>query len=167
MKAVTHPGTILGVGPNFLPHTADLRATPTEYPTLFFKGRHTIIGPGDAIPLPPLSTRVTAEAELGLVIGKRMHKVDVEDALGCVAGGCCVLDQTAGDVLQMDSRMLTLSKNFPGFFSYDPDVVPLEPGDIVSTGTPGAVVLSPGDVVECHISGMKTLRNTVAGAAAS
>ena len=132
MKAVTHPGTILGVGPNFLPHTADLRATPTEYPTLFFKGRHTIIGPGDAIPLPPLSTRVTAEEELGLVLGKRMHKVDVEDALGCVA-----------------------------------DVVPLEPGDTVSTGTPGAVVLSPGDVVECHISGMKTLRNTVAGAAAS
>ncbi|HUY51439.1 MAG TPA: fumarylacetoacetate hydrolase family protein [Streptosporangiaceae bacterium] len=213
MRVAARPdaaGTIVGVGLNFLPHAADLRATPTEFPTLFFKGRHTIIGPGDVIPLPSMSRRVTAEAELGLVIGERMYRVDAANALDYVAGGCCVLDQTAEDVLQMDSRMLTLSKNFPGFFSFGPDVVsldelgspaaglgevrvcthlngacarsatladmrfgpaqllafisqvmPLEPGDIVSTGTPGAVVLSPGDVVECQISGMRTLRNNV------
>jgi 2-keto-4-pentenoate hydratase/2-oxohepta-3-ene-1,7-dioic acid hydratase in catechol pathway len=217
MRAVIRPeeaGTIVGVGLNFLPHAADLRAKPTEYPTLFFKGRHTVIGPGDVIPLPSMSGRVTAEAELGLVIGRRMYRVDAADALGYVAGGCCVLDQTAEDILQMDSRMLTLSKNFPGFFSFGPEVVsldelgspaaglaevrvcthlngaclrsatladmrfgpaellsfisqvmPLERGAIVSTGTPGAVVLSPGDVVECRISGMQPLSNPVAAAA--
>ena len=58
MRSVIGPdeaGTIVGVGLNFLPHAADLRATPTEYPTLFFKGRHTVIGPGDVIPLPSMS----------------------------------------------------------------------------------------------------------------
>jgi 2-keto-4-pentenoate hydratase/2-oxohepta-3-ene-1,7-dioic acid hydratase in catechol pathway len=204
------PETIVGVGLNFLPHAADLKAAPTEFPTLFFKGRHTIIGPGDVIPLPAMSRRVTAEAELGLVIGRRMYRVGAADALGYVAGGCCVLDQTAEDVLQMDSRMLTVSKNFPGFFSFGPEVasldelaspagglsgvrvstcvngvcarsatladmrfgpaellafisqvMPLECGDIVSTGTPGAVVLSPGDVIECQISGLLPLRNIV------
>jgi 2-keto-4-pentenoate hydratase/2-oxohepta-3-ene-1,7-dioic acid hydratase in catechol pathway len=40
-------------------------------------------------------------------------------------------------------------------------VMPLECGDIVSTGTPGAVVLSPGDVVECRITGLRPLINTV------
>jgi 2-keto-4-pentenoate hydratase/2-oxohepta-3-ene-1,7-dioic acid hydratase in catechol pathway len=208
-------GTIVGVGLNFLPHAADLRAAPTEYPTLFFKGRHTVIGPGDVIPLPSMSGRVTAEAELGLVIGRRMYRVDAADALDYVAGGCCVLDQTAEDILQMDSRMLTVSKNFPGFFSFGPELVsldelgapagglagvrvcthlngaclrsatladmrfgpaellsfisqvmPLERGAIVSTGTPGAVVLSPGDVVECRISGLQPLGNPVAAAAA-
>ena len=208
-------GTIVGVGLNFLPHAADLRATPTKYPTLFFKGRHAVIGPGDAIPLPSMSGRVTAEAELGLVIGRRMYRVDPADALDYVAGGCCVLDQTAEDILQLDSRMLTVSKNFPGFFSFGPELVsldelaspagglagvrvcthlngaclrsatladmrfgpaellsfisqvmPLERGAIVSTGTPGAVVLSPGDVVECRISGLQTLSNRVAAAAA-
>lgn len=212
---LAQPETIVGVGLNFLPHAADLRATPTEYPTLFFKGRHTIIGPGDVIPLPAMSHRVTAEAELGLVLGRRMYRVDAADALGYVAGGVCVLDQTAEDILQMDSRMLTVSKNFPGFFSFGPDMVPLdelaslaggleevrvcthlngaclrsavladmrfgpaellsfisqvmplEPGDIVSTGTPGAVVLSPGDMVECRITGMQPLCNPVEAAQA-
>lgn len=218
MRTAARPddvGSIVGVGLNFLPHAADLGARPTKYPTLFFKGRHTIIGTGDSIPLPPMSSRVTAEAELGLVIGDRMYKVDSGEALNYVAGGCCVLDQTAEDVLQLDSRMLTLSKNFPGFFSFGPEIVsldelsspaglrdvrvcthlngacvrsatlddmrfgcaellsfisqvmPLEPGDIVSTGTPGAVVLAPGDVVECQISGMQTLRNQARAAASA
>jgi len=218
VRSVLRPeeaGTIVGVGLNFLPHAADLRATPTEYPTLFFKGRHTVIGPGDAIPLPSMSGRVTAEAELGLVIGRRMYRVEAADALDYVAGGCCVLDQTAEDILQMDSRMLTVSKNFPGFFSFGPELVsldelgspagglagvrvcthlngaclrsatladmrfgpaellsfisqvmPLERGAIVSTGTPGAVVLAPGDVVECRISGLEPLSNAVVAAAA-
>jgi 2-keto-4-pentenoate hydratase/2-oxohepta-3-ene-1,7-dioic acid hydratase in catechol pathway len=42
MRTVIRPdegGMIVGVGLNFLPHAADLRAKPTEYPTLFFKGR--------------------------------------------------------------------------------------------------------------------------------
>ena len=213
--APVDPRTIVGVGLNFLPHAADLSAKPTELPTLFFKGGHTIIGPDDVIPLPSMSHRVTAEAELGLVIGRRMYQVAAQDALGYVAGGCCVLDQTAEDVLQLDSRMLTLSKNFPGFFSFGPEVVsldelgalpgglnqvrvstylngscartgtlaemrfgpaellafisqvmPLECGDIVSTGTPGAVVLTPGDVVECRITGLRPLTNVVGPAAA-
>jgi len=216
MRTVIRPDeadTIVGVGLNFLPHAADLQAKPTEYPTLFFKGRHTVLGPGDVIPLPSMSSRVTAEAELGLVIGRRMYQVDAADALDYVVGGCCVLDQTAEDILQMDSRMLTVSKNFPGFFSFGPELVsldelgspgglegvrvcthlngaclrsatvadmrfgpaellsfisqvmPLERGAIVSTGTPGAVVVSPGDVVECRISGMQPLSNPVAAAA--
>lgn len=60
--AMPRPRTIVGVGLNYLPHAADLAAKPTELPTLFFKGGHTIIGPGDAIPLPPMSKRVTAWA---------------------------------------------------------------------------------------------------------
>lgn len=200
------PGTIVGIGLNYLPHATDLAARPTELPTLFFKGGHTVIGPGDPIPLPPMSQRVTAEAELGLVIGRRMYEVTAAEALGYVAGGCCVLDQTAGDILQLDARMLTLAKNFPGFFSVGTEliplaalgplsevqvstylngslvrtgpvaemrfspadllafisqVMPLEPGDIVSTGTPGAVVLAPGDTAECRITGFRPLTNPV------
>ena len=49
-------------------------------------------------------------------------------------------------------------------------VMTLEPGDVVSTGTPGGigsartppVVLHDGDVVECEIDGIGTLRNPVA-----
>jgi 2-keto-4-pentenoate hydratase/2-oxohepta-3-ene-1,7-dioic acid hydratase in catechol pathway len=204
------PRTIIGVGLNFVPHAADLQANLTKLPTLFFKGCHTVIGPGDTIPLPAMSQRVTAEAELGLVIGRRMNRVAPDEALSYVAGGCCVLDQTAEDILQQDPRMLTISKNFAGFFSFGPEIVsldelaavpgglagitvetclngrpvrtaqvaqmrfspaellsfvsqlmPLECGDVVSTGTPGAVVLAPGDVAECRIDGLRPLANPV------
>ena len=40
-------------------------------------------------------------------------------------------------------------------------VMTLNPGDIISTGTPGAVVLKDGDHIACRISGFKTLENPV------
>jgi 2-keto-4-pentenoate hydratase/2-oxohepta-3-ene-1,7-dioic acid hydratase in catechol pathway len=43
-------------------------------------------------------------------------------------------------------------------------VMTLEPGDVIATGTPGGVgPLAPGDVVEVKVSGVGTLRNPVVG----
>jgi len=44
-------------------------------------------------------------------------------------------------------------------------VMPLYPGDIISTGTPGAVVIRNGDVAGCVIPGVGELSNPVVGAA--
>ncbi len=40
-------------------------------------------------------------------------------------------------------------------------VMTLLPGDIISTGTPGAVVIRNGDALECRITGFETLSNPV------
>src|SRR5258706_4929990 len=70
-----HPRKILGIGLNYRDHAADLNAPyPTE-PASFMKCDNTIIGPGDAIELPPQSERVTAEAEIGVIIGRECHCV--------------------------------------------------------------------------------------------
>ncbi|MCM3609928.1 fumarylacetoacetate hydrolase family protein [Planococcus sp. MERTA32b] len=45
--------------------------------------------------------------------------------------------------------------------SFHSKVMTLLPGDIISTGTPGAVVIRDGDVVECRIDGFETLTNPV------
>jgi 2-keto-4-pentenoate hydratase/2-oxohepta-3-ene-1,7-dioic acid hydratase in catechol pathway len=45
--------------------------------------------------------------------------------------------------------------------SYHSDIMTLLPGDILSTGTPGAVHIQDGDVVECHIEGFEPLINNV------
>ncbi|UTR11932.1 fumarylacetoacetate hydrolase family protein [Evansella sp. LMS18] len=45
--------------------------------------------------------------------------------------------------------------------SFHSKVMKLLPGDIISTGTPGAVVIRNGDVVECQIDGFATLVNKV------
>lgn len=44
------------------------------------------------------------------------------------------------------------------FFSH---VMPLEPGDVISTGTPGAVVLRDGDTVGCAIPGIGEVSSPV------
>ena len=45
--------------------------------------------------------------------------------------------------------------------SFHSQVMTLVPGDVISTGTPGAMVLRDGDVVECRITGFEPLSNPV------
>ena len=200
------PRKIWGIGLNYKDHAADLGApSPTE-PASFMKGDQTIIGPGEMIELPPESQRVTAEAELGLIIGRKCRFVTEDEAPACVAGYCLIIDMTAEDILQRNPRFLTRAKNFDTFFSFGPEVITpdeildvtrlrvstwkngalhrentvasmafppyyllafhsnvmtLYPGDIISTGTPGAVVIEAGDVAECRIEGLGVLSNPV------
>ena len=52
---------------------------------------------------------------------------------------------------------------FPPFelVSFHSHVMTLEPGDIISTGTPGAIHIRHGDVIACHIEGVGSLQNPV------
>lgn len=201
-----HPRKILGIGLNYRDHAADLNAPyPTE-PASFMKCDNTIIGPGEPIELPAQSTRVTAEAELGVIIGRTCRSIVEARAPDYIAGYCLILDMTAEDILQKNPRFLTRAKNFDTFFAFGPDLITpdevsdvlnlevgtyhngqlhranvvanmafppyylisfhshvatLYPGDIISTGTPGAVIIRDGDTAECRIEGLGRLVNPV------
>jgi 2-keto-4-pentenoate hydratase/2-oxohepta-3-ene-1,7-dioic acid hydratase in catechol pathway len=45
--------------------------------------------------------------------------------------------------------------------SFHSHIMTLLPGDVISTGTPGAVVVQDGDVAECRITGFEPLYNPV------
>jgi 2-keto-4-pentenoate hydratase/2-oxohepta-3-ene-1,7-dioic acid hydratase in catechol pathway len=45
--------------------------------------------------------------------------------------------------------------------SYHSQIMTMLPGDIISTGTPGAAPLKDGDIIECRISGFQPLKNYV------
>ena len=47
--------------------------------------------------------------------------------------------------------------------SFHSKVMTLLPGDIISTGTPGAAQIEDGDLVGCQISSMEPLFNPVRG----
>ena len=67
----TRPRKILGIGLNYGAHAGDLgEQAPRTSPASFIKGDRTIVGPGEPIVVPPGIGKVTAEAELGLVIGR-------------------------------------------------------------------------------------------------
>ena len=202
-----HPHKIWGIGLNYADHAADLsESTPTGIPGSFMKPDTTIIGPGDTIYIPTISEKTTAEAELGVIIGRKCRFVPQENWLSAVAGFTTIIDMTAEDILRQNPRYLTVSKSFDTFFSFGPQLVTpdeiedvnklsvatiingevhaanrvanmtfppavlvsflsqvmtLLPGDIISTGTPGAVAIGHGDVVECHIDGFEPLINPV------
>lgn len=149
-----HPRLIWGIGLNYQDHAADLAENVPEEPASFVKGDHTIIGPGEPIPLPEQSQRTTSEAEMGIVIGSYCRNVSEEDALDHVLGVVPVLDQTAEDILQRNPRFLTRSKNFPGFFSFGPEIVPLEDA-IAAAGSLEDVEVST------VVNGTETRTNTV------
>ena len=49
----------------------------------------------------------------------------------------------------------------PFIIEYISKDITLLPGDIISTGTPGATPLKNGDIIECHIEGFQSLFNHV------
>ena len=120
------PRKIWGIGLNYRSHADDLDETHPDEPASFMKGDHTIIGPGDPIVLPRQSVHVTAEAELGLIVGTTCRDVEPSEALDHIVGVCPVLDQTAIDILQRNPRFLTRAKNFPSFFSFGPVLVTID-----------------------------------------
>lgn len=202
-----NPRKIWGIGLNYVEHASDLsEKAPNTEPASFMKPDTSIIGLNDEIQIPHQSERTTAEAELGIVIGKKCKNISEDEAPNVVAGLTNIIDMTAEDILQRNPRYLTRSKSFDTFFSFGPQLVTMDeikdilnlnvstvnngklhranivanmtfrpwelvsfhskvmtllPGDIISTGTPGAVVIRNGDIVECQIDGFETLVNPV------
>lgn len=94
---IPRPGKILCVGQNYRAHIAELgRETPT-HPTLFAKYPEALIGPDEAIMLPPESTRVDWEAELALVIGRPVRRARGARARAAIAGFTVLNDTSMRD----------------------------------------------------------------------
>ena len=162
-----------------------------------------VIGPGDPIRIPPGVGRVDHEAELGIVIGRRAHRVAAKAAWDYVGGLICVNDVTARDLQKKESQY-TRCKGFDTFAPIGPCiatglngeprsvegfvngqrrqgsdtrhlifpiehliefitfVMTLEPGDIISTGTPeGIGPLAAGDTVTVRVGDVGELTNPV------
>jgi 2-keto-4-pentenoate hydratase/2-oxohepta-3-ene-1,7-dioic acid hydratase in catechol pathway len=203
-------GKLWGIGLNYVDHADDLDAEHPDQPASFMKPSTAVTGPGGPIRLPPkeLTSRVTAEAELGVVIGRRCKDLEPSTVQDAIAGYVPVIDVTAEDILQRNPRFLTRSKSFDTFLvigpwitsadefdrlgettvttridgetvgenvvsnmrfspaelvAYHSRIMTLEPGDLISTGTPGAGRIRPGDRVHAEVDGLGTLEATVVG----
>jgi acylpyruvate hydrolase len=210
---IPNPGKILCLGVNYRDHADESSMDVPAYPIVFSKHSNTVIGPGDAITLSPLSEQTDYEAEFGVVIGRQAKSVSKADAFSYVAGYLPFHDVSARDYQHRTSQW-TLGKSFDTFGPMGPalvtaDEVPdpanlditlrlngevmqssntrylifsvpdliaeitsvmtLEPGDLISTGTPGGVgaartppiFLKAGDLVEVEIEGLGVLSNPV------
>ena len=113
------PSKIVAIGLNYKDHAAEMKKALPAEPLMFMKPSTAVVGPEDAIRLPPDVGRVDHEAELGVVIGRRAYRVPADLALEYVLGYTCVNDVTARD-LQVKDVQYTRAKGFDTFAPIGP-----------------------------------------------
>ena len=206
------PGKIIGIGLNYADHVAEGGREQPKYPTIFTKVVSAVIGPGEAIRMPLVTSMVDFEGEMAVVIGKRAKDVSSREALEYVAGYTICNDVSGRDYQQRSSP--TAGKSFDTFAPLGPVLVtrdeipdphtldirtivsgeemqrsntkqlifnvnylidylshifPLDPGDVITTGTPAGVglfrnpprFLKPGDTVRIELAKVGMLENPV------
>jgi 2-keto-4-pentenoate hydratase/2-oxohepta-3-ene-1,7-dioic acid hydratase in catechol pathway len=200
---MSRPGKIVCVGRNYRDHAKEMGNDVPKEPLIFLKPPSSVVGNGDAVVLPPQSSQVEHEGEIGVVIGKRLQRASSAEAAKAVQSIVAVNDVTARDLQRSDSQW-TRAKGFdtfcpigepanppadfasltvvtrvngverqrgqgsemvfsiPDVLAYISQVMTLEPGDLVCTGSPAGVgKLSPGDEVEVEVLGLSRVRNPV------
>lgn len=120
------PERIFGIGLNYKDHAGDLgENAPVGFPGSFYKPASCIIGPGDEIQIPalPEAEKTTAEAELGIIMGKPCKFIDEAHWQDYIVGYTTILDMTEESILRQNPRFLTIVKGFDTFFSFGPELV--------------------------------------------
>jgi 2-keto-4-pentenoate hydratase/2-oxohepta-3-ene-1,7-dioic acid hydratase in catechol pathway len=142
------PSKIVAVGLNYRDHALEQGKPVPEEPLLFLKPPSAVIGPGEPIRLPAWAGRVDHEAELGVVIGRRVKDVETpEAATAAILGAVCVNDVTARELQRKDVQY-TRAKGFDSFCPIGPAL---------------AVGLELGRLsVECRVNGERRQMSSTA-----
>ena len=139
------PSKLVCVGRNYVAHAEEWGLDVPEEPLLFLKPSTAVIGPGDPIPLLPISRRVDYEGELAVVIGREARRVDADAALACVGGYCVANDVTARD-FQNQRGQRFLGKSCDTFAPLGPALV--TPDEVPDPQDLGLVTRLSGEVVQ-------------------
>jgi 2-keto-4-pentenoate hydratase/2-oxohepta-3-ene-1,7-dioic acid hydratase in catechol pathway len=116
------PSKIICVGRNYRDHAAELGNEVPKEPLLFLKPPSSLLGSRGIIRMPGISQRIDYEGELGIVIGRRCHKIGPdEDVRPYIRGYVCVNDVTARDIQKSDGQW-TRGKGFDTFCPTGPIV---------------------------------------------
>ena len=103
---VTRPSKIVCVGLNYRGHMLEMGRELPEHPTLFAKFADSLIGARDSIELPDESDHVDWEAELALVVGRRVRHADDDIAAAAIGGFAVINDVTMRDWQYRSSQWL-------------------------------------------------------------
>jgi 2-keto-4-pentenoate hydratase/2-oxohepta-3-ene-1,7-dioic acid hydratase in catechol pathway len=124
LPPIADPPKIVCLGLNYRDHAIESGAAIPKEPILFSKYATALIGPGDAIVLPPVSKEVDYEAELVIVVGKRGRNVKAAEAMSYVGGYTIGHDVTARDwQLKKEGKQWMVGKTFDTFAPIGPVMV--------------------------------------------
>jgi 2-keto-4-pentenoate hydratase/2-oxohepta-3-ene-1,7-dioic acid hydratase in catechol pathway len=99
---VANPSKIIAAPVNYMKHVEEARADAgihfgadiktIDHYGLFLKSNTSLIGPGEAVRLPPLGRRIDHEIELAVIIGREGYRIPEVAALDYVVGYAVALD---------------------------------------------------------------------------
>ena len=166
---IDRPEKIVCIGLNYRDHAEEQGIDLPGAPLLFAKWPNTLIGAGEPIVIPPVTKQVDYEAELGVVIGKRVRGVSADDALEAVRGYICLNDVSARD-LQFSDGQWVRGKSLDTFCPIGPELVPaaevpdpqalpiraIVNGDVLQDSTTANMIFGVAEIV-AHVSQAITL----------
>lgn len=115
LSPVLNPEKILLVARNYLSHNLEQNAKPPSEPYFFTKFRNALIGPGEPILIPKISSKADWEGELAVVIGKAGKNIPRKQAMEHVAGYAVANDVSFRDLqfsTQSDNAAVALGSNW-------------------------------------------------------
>ncbi|MGB9168267.1 MAG: fumarylacetoacetate hydrolase family protein [Nitrososphaeraceae archaeon] len=213
LAPLPNPSKIICLAFNYYDHAQDAGLTPSQEPVIFIKPRTALNNPFNDIRCPGNVQRLDYEAELAVIIGKKIKNISQEDAMNSIFGYMIFHDVSARDI-QFKDKQFTRGKSIDTFAPCGPwittvdevedpqslriitkvndeirqnsssskmvipikkiisslsQLMTIEPGDIISTGTPAGVAMSmnnpkylkDGDIVEINIEKLGKIRNRV------
>ncbi|MEO8298033.1 MAG: fumarylacetoacetate hydrolase family protein [Burkholderiales bacterium] len=120
---VPEPGKTICLGLNYFDHAKEGGRDKPEYPWFFMRAKSSLMGHGQPGVCPKVSAKFDYEAELAVVIGKKVPRhVRREDALQYVFGYSCFNDMSVRD-FQKRTPQWTIGKNFDATGGFGPVLV--------------------------------------------
>jgi len=140
LPPILNPRRILCVGTNYHAHVAesDRVTDPPDHPMIFTRFPSSLVGHGQPVERPPVSTSFDYEGELAIVIGRTTRYADRATALDSIAGYSCLMEGTLRDWQRHTSQFIP-GKNFERSGAWGPWIVTADevgdPYDLTLTTT--------------------------------
>jgi 2-keto-4-pentenoate hydratase/2-oxohepta-3-ene-1,7-dioic acid hydratase in catechol pathway len=165
---IARPQKVIGIGLNYEDHAAETGADIPDKPIVFAKYPNTVIGPGEAIRIPPITEQADYEAELAVVIGSAARNVSESEALGHVFGYANANDVSSRDLQFSEGGQWTRSKSIDTFCPLGPYIATRDEvedpqdlsircilnGEVMQDGTTAKMIFSVAEIVTFLSQGM-------------
>jgi acylpyruvate hydrolase len=121
---VANPGKVVCLGLNYLEHVKEgpNRDNIPKFPTIFMRANSSLVAHERPMIRPRVSETFDYEAELLIVIGKRVKHLTMQNAYSCIAGYSCFNDGSIREY-QRRTTQWDMGKNFDATGGFGPWMV--------------------------------------------
>ena len=121
---MARPGKIICLGLNYLEHVKEgfQRDNVPKFPTIFMRCQTSLLPHGKPMIRPQVTETLDYEAEMVVVVGKRVKHLDLSNAYSCIAGYSCFNEGSVRE-FQRKTTQWDMGKNFDGTGAFGPWMV--------------------------------------------